>query len=63
MKNAYYYEMKEIFENNESLKEEHAKLYETVSLICVAIETQIKSNEINMKLNELNSETEEKKEK
>lgn len=56
MKNSYYFELKEIFENNEDLKNDHEKLFETISLICTAIEVQEESVKINKKLNELNSE-------
>ncbi len=56
MKNSYYFELKEIFENNEDLKKDHEKLFETISLICTVIEVQEESVKINKQLNELNSE-------
>ena len=59
VKNSYYFELKEIFENNEDLKKDHEKLFETISLICTAIEVQEESVKINKKLNELNSEEKE----
>ena len=58
VKNSYYFELKEIFENNEDLKKDHEKLFETISLICTAIEVQEESVKINKQLNELNSEKE-----
>lgn len=58
VKNSYYFELKEIFENNEDLKKDHEKLFETISLICTAIEVQEESVKINNQLNELNSEKE-----
>ena len=56
VKNSYYFELKEIFDNNENLKKDHEKLSETISTICKAIEVQEESVEINKKLNELNAE-------
>lgn len=56
MKNAYFKELKEIFDKDEALQKDHAKLYETITLINKAIEVQAESLEINQKLNKLNEE-------
>lgn len=61
MKNEFYKQIAEIFIAYPNLKEDYADLFEVITLINKAIELQDESNEINKKLNELNSDKKEKK--
>jgi hypothetical protein len=60
MKNEFYVQMKECFIKHSDLKDDYPELYETIELIIKAIDLQEQSNEVNKKLNELNSEKKEK---
>ena len=60
MKNEFYKQIAEIFVMYPKLKDEYNDLYEVITLIIKAIELQEESNEINKKLNELNSDKKEK---
>ena len=60
MKNEFYKQIAEIFVAYPKLKDEYNDLYEVITLIIKAIELQEESNEINKKLNELNSDKKEK---
>ena len=56
MKNEFYKQIAEIFVAYPNLKDDYNELYEVVTLINQAIKLQEESNEINKKLNELNSD-------
>ena len=61
MKNEFYKQINEIFIKHPNEKDEYRDLYECVTLILKAIDLQEQSNEVNKKLNELNSEKKEQK--
>ena len=61
MKNEFYKQINEIFIKHPNEKDEYRDLYECVQLILKAIDLQEQSNEVNKKLNELNSDKKEKK--
>ena len=54
MKEVYWKELLEIFENDEKLKEEHKTLYNNISLIVKANDTHKELEELNKELTELN---------
>lgn len=56
MKNEFYKQINELFIKHPNEKDEYHELYEVITLILKAIDLQEQSNEINKKLNELNSE-------
>ena len=60
MKNEFYKQVNEIFIAYPKLKDDYYELYECITLILKAIDLQEQSNEVNKKLNELNSEKKEK---
>lgn len=60
MKNEFYKQIAEIFIAYPNLKDDYNDLFEVITLINKAIELQDESNEINKKLNELNSDKKEK---
>lgn len=59
MKNEFYKQINEMFVSVPRFKDEYADLYEVITLILKAIDLQEQSNEVNKKLNELNSEKKE----
>lgn len=59
MKNEFYKQINELFIKHPNEKDEYHELYEVIILILKAIDLQEQSNEINKKLNELNSEKKE----
>lgn len=61
MKNSYYRDLLHIFEMHEDLRNNYADLHEVIKLINKAIDLQEESNEVNKKLNELNSEVKNEK--
>lgn len=61
MKNEFYKQINEIFIKHPNEKDEYRDLYECVQLILKAIDLQEQSNEVNKKLNELNSDKKEQK--
>ncbi|MBR3890509.1 MAG: hypothetical protein IKJ30_00380 [Bacilli bacterium] len=61
MKNEFYKQINEIFIKHPNEKDEYRDLYECVQLILKAIDLQEQSNEVNKKLNELNSDKKEEK--
>lgn len=60
MKNEFYKQINEIFIKHPNEKDKYPELFECISLILKAIDLQEQSNEVNKKLNELNSEKKEK---
>ena len=60
MKNEFYKQINEIFIAFPKAKDMYPDLYECVTLILKAIDLQEQSNEVNQKLNELNSDKKEK---
>lgn len=61
MKNEFYKQINEIFIKHPNEKDEYRDLYECVQLILKAIDLQEQSNEVNKKLNELNSDKKDQK--
>lgn len=61
MKNEFYKQINELFIKHPNDKDEYRDLYECVKLILKAIDLQEQSNEVNKKLNELNSDKKEEK--
>lgn len=61
MKNEFYKQINELFIKHPNEKDEYRDLYECVQLILKAIDLQEQSNEVNKKLNELNSDKKEEK--
>lgn len=61
MKNEFYKQINELFIKHPNEKDEYRDLYECVQLILKAINLQEQSNEVNKKLNELNSDKKEEK--
>ena len=61
MKNEFYKQINELFIKHPNDKDEYRDLYECVQLILKAIDLQEQSNEVNKKLNELNSDKKEEK--
>ena len=61
MKNEFYKQINEIFIKHPNEKDEQRDLYECVQLILKAIDLQEQSNEVNKKLNELNSDKKDQK--
>lgn len=59
MKNEFYKQINEMFISVPRFKDEYADLYEVITLILKAIDLQEQSNEVNKKLNELNSDKKE----
>ena len=59
MKNEFYKQINEIFIKHPNEKDEYRDLYECITLILKAIDLQEQSNEVNKKLNELNSDKKE----
>ena len=59
MKNEFYKQINELFIKHPNEKDEYPDLYECVTLILKAIDLQEQSNEVNKKLNELNSDKKE----
>lgn len=54
MKEVYWKELLEIFENDEKLKVDHETLYNNISLIVRANDTHKELEELNKELTELN---------
>lgn len=54
MKEVYWKELLEIFENDEKLKLDHETLYNNISLIVKANDTHKELEELNKELTELN---------
>ena len=54
MKEVYWKELLEIFENDEKLKVDHETLYNNISLIVKANDTHKELEELNKELTELN---------
>ena len=61
MKNEFYKQVNELFIKHPNEKDEYPELFECITLILKAIDLQEQSNEVNKKLNELNSDKKEEK--
>ena len=59
MKNEFYKQINELFIKHPNDRDEYWELYRCIQLILKAIDLQEQSNEVNKKLNELNSDKKE----